>query len=183
MTLLDPFGAPPEEPQTAPQHQPTPAPAPAPAANVWDAPAAPAAPAVVAVGSSDGKVVLTFKGGAGYSDPWIVVHANDIDEALRYVTEDAPKMISLMDRVQRAAQHFASQGVSAPAAPATQTASAPQPSAAPQGATQPPHWFPPAPAPGWVYKTGFKKDGSGTWNAWAPPQKGGGDWVFHNPPK
>lgn len=68
------------------------------------------APAIVPQG--DGKWVLTFKGGTGYDAPWIVYHANTLDEALEAVSEDgdAAKLAKLMERTQVAGKHFASQG-------------------------------------------------------------------------
>jgi len=99
VTITDPFAAPAEEAQAAPVAQ---------TSSPWDhAPTAEtktAAPVVVP--TSDGKVVLTFKGGTGFDAPWIVVHATDLDDALRYVTDDATKVIDLMTRVQQAGKHF-----------------------------------------------------------------------------
>ncbi len=168
MTIADPFAAPADEPQTAPK-----------GVNDSISEALNSAPKLVSVPTpSEGKVVLTFKGGRDFDAPWIVIHAADLEDAHASVYGDnAVLLSSLMEQVQKAGQHFAgvkpvSQNAAAAPAPQRQ---------APQGATEPPSWFPPPPAPDWVYKTGFKNGNS--WHAWAPAQKGGGDWQFHRPPK
>jgi hypothetical protein len=45
-----------------------------------------AKPAVQA--ESDGKVVLTFKGGRDFDAPWVVIHANGLQEAHDFVVGD-----------------------------------------------------------------------------------------------
>lgn len=60
---------------------------------------------------SEGKVVLTFKGGTGFDAPWIVVHATSLDDALDTVSaENGPKLMDLMTRTQNAGRHFAGLG-------------------------------------------------------------------------
>lgn len=67
--------------------------------------------------TSDGKVVITLKGGKGYDAPWIVFHANGLQEAHDFVVGDNATLLSvLMDRVQTAAKHFAGIGYEAPPA-------------------------------------------------------------------
>jgi hypothetical protein len=119
------------------------------------------------------EIVTTFK--LDGQAPWIVVHAQTVAEANAVLNQEFADYVKQVKKVAS----FAAEG----SAPAGRGGNTSQRQSAPQGATQPPEWFPPAPAPGWVYKTGFKKDGSGAWHAWAPPQKGGGDWQFHNPPR
>ena len=80
---------------------------------------------------SDGKVVLTFKGGRDFDAPWIVIHANGLQEAHDFVVGDnASLLATVMDRVKVASQHFAGKPAAAPAA-------APQ-RQAPQAATEAP---------------------------------------------
>ena len=166
MTLTDPFASAPEEPQ--PSQEPSVAPEPAPVA---EAPK-PAAQNVFAPG--EGKIVTTFKAGSSFDSPWVVVHANSVSESDALLDQ---AFADYLGKVKKVASFFNGGG-----APANNGQQAPQRSNAPAGATQPPAWFPPPPAAGWVYKTGFKKDG-GAWHAWAPARKGEGDWQFHNPPK
>lgn len=102
----------------------------------------PAAPAVKvtatkpAPAESDGKVVLTFKGGRDFDAPWIVIHANGLQEAHDFVVGDNASLLStVMERVKLAAKHFAGQ----PAAQAAQAGGGGQaPSRAPQGAQEAP---------------------------------------------
>jgi hypothetical protein len=180
MTITDPFAPP------APEEAQQPAPAQAPISSPWDPEPKKAIgeltvdvkPNFVGFPQSDGKVVLTFKGGSGYDSPWIVVHANDLDEALRYVTEDATKVIDLMTRVQQAGKHFA--GL-APAGSPSQ--SAPQRSNAPQGAAEAPIWAPEKPHYDFVYKSGVSVKNGKTWHAWMPPEKSDSrDPKFFYPP-
>ncbi|WP_458682247.1 hypothetical protein [Prescottella equi] len=56
---------------------------------------------------SEGKVVLTFKGGVGFDAPWIVVHAASLEEANHIVNHDAKLLADTMERVQKAGAHFA----------------------------------------------------------------------------
>ncbi len=88
----------PEEAPTPPKKTP---------AKKAPAKAAAKAPAAAVVNSSEGKVVLTFKGGGGYDAPWIVIHATDMDDALDQVSgENAAKLATVMERVSKAGQHF-----------------------------------------------------------------------------
>lgn len=128
---------------------------------------------------SDGKVVLTFKGGSGYDAPWIVIHANGLQEAHDFVTGDnASTLNEVMGRVQAAGRHFASLGAGKPAA-----AGGGGVGRAPQGAQDAPDWAPDKPFDDFVYKTGIGKNGK-TWHAWMPPQKGDSrDALFFYPPR
>ena len=83
------------------------------------APAVEVSAAKPAVASSDGKVVLTFKGGRGYDAPWIVIHANGLQEAHDFVVGDNASLLAVvMDRVQTASKHFAGIGADQPQAAA-----------------------------------------------------------------
>lgn len=91
-----------------------------------------AKPAVAA--ESDGKVVLTFKGGRDFDSPWIVIHANGLPEAHDFVVgENAALLAAVMDRVKVASKHFVGQ----PAAPAVQSGGQ-QTGAAPQASQEAP---------------------------------------------
>lgn len=146
---------------------------------------APSAPTTVVNNSTAPRdaeaITTTFKGGRDFDAPWVVTRAATVAEA-DALLDAAFK--DYLDKVQRVASVFAG------AAPAptqsgggqqAQQRSAPAQSRAPQGATEPPSWFPPPPAEDWVYKTGIKN--GNVWHAWAPPRKGGGDWEFHKPPR
>lgn len=178
--MQDPFASAPtqDEAQVQEATQPagvfdTPPPeAPAPAPEVKEVKVTNVVPA-----PTEGKIVTTLKGGAGFDAPWVVIHASSVEESDALLDQ---AFADYLKKVQRVASFF-SGGLSAPSG-----GSAPQQSPrsrAPQGATEPPPWFPPPPAEGWVYKTGKKKNGDGVYHAWAPPHKGGGAWQFHNPPQ
>lgn len=115
----------------------------------------------------NGRLTLTFKGGTGFDAPWIVVHAVDLDDALKYVSTDAGKLADLMTRVQAAGSHFASNGP----VNTGRGGNTGEPSAPPQGATEAPSWAPPKHQPDAIYKTGVSKAGK-TWHAWMAPEKG-----------
>ena len=107
----------------------------------------------------EGKVTLTLKGGAGFDAPWIVIHANDIGDAYEQLSGDyAAVLVELMDKVKKAAAHFAagSKGGAAGGAPA-------------RPGNEAPAGTPEAPGPDWQYKTGVGKNGK-TWKGWFPPR-------------
>ncbi|WP_158881915.1 hypothetical protein [Amycolatopsis anabasis] len=85
----------------------------APADEAQAAPAqAPAAtPARPVAAGSEGKVVVTLKGGAGFDAPWVVVHAADVEDAIGHLSDE--KLRDLLDRTKRAGGYFAG-GSSAP---------------------------------------------------------------------
>lgn len=113
----------------------------------------------------DGKVVGTFKGGTGYDAPWIVIHANSLQDYHDQITGDnAALLAKAMEQTQKAGKHFASLGGGG-SAPARQT----QPGQ-PQGSVEPPAGSPPCPGPGWVFKSGVGKSNGKPWKAWMPPQ-------------
>lgn len=179
MTIADPFASAPAAatvPDEAQQTTTTPA-----QDDPWASPPpeatkpAAAAPRPV-VAQSEGKIVLTFKGGSGFEAPWIVIHAQNIDEAADYLSpESGPKLLDLMTRVQNAGQHFAG------LAPAGSKSSGGgnrggSRSNAPQGAKEPPAGTPPAPDSSYEYKSGSKN--GKPWHAWMPPKGSGKDVVW-----
>lgn len=156
--------------------------------SVFDAPPADApkkaAPkkAVVkssSVGTDEGKIVLTFKEGAGFDSSWTVVHANNVAEANDILSDPAFK--ELLDRSKKVAAYYRGGAASAPAKPAGGGGGGGY--GRPSGAAAPPSWMPAPPGDGWEYKSRMKKDGSGVYHAWAPPRGSDEKWVFHNPPK
>lgn len=128
---------------------------------------------------SEGKVVLTFKGGTGFEAPWIVIHATDLEDAHRQVSEEAALLASLMDRVQKAGSHFAASGP----VNTGRGGNTGSPSSPPQGATSAPAWAPAPHQPDAVYKTGVSAASGKVWHAWMSPQKGGYEPLFFYPPK
>jgi hypothetical protein len=171
MSEYDPFASAPadDEAQAAPVEAPAEEAFSAPPADVPTVGAVKVdvKPNLVGLGS-DGKVVLTFKGGTGFDAPWIVIHATSLDDAFEQVSgENAVLLAQLMERVQKAGEIFAGLSTGKPAA------ARPQRQAAPAPAQQPPAGSPPSPGEGWVYKTGVAKSGPKAgqpWQAWMPPQ-------------
>jgi hypothetical protein len=72
--------------------------------------------------SAESKIVVTLKGGNGYDEPWVVIHADDLDDALAQ-TREREKLGDLMKAAQDASKAF--RGFR-PAETTTVTASAPQ---------------------------------------------------------
>lgn len=140
----------------------------APAESVFDAPpadapkkAAPKKAAAKSVSTDEGKVTVTLKGGSGFDAPWIVIHANSVEEADESFDSN---LASLMAKVQKAGQHFVSLAPDKP-----KSAPSGGGSSAPRGAVEAPAGTPAAPGPDWTYKTGVGKTGK-TWKAWMPPR-------------
>lgn len=116
---------------------------------------------------SDNKVVVTLKGGASFSDPWIVIHANSVEDADSQM--DA-KLAALMEKTQKVAKKFVELGGgSAPTAAPAPTSNVPAGAqSAPNNETrQCKHGA-------MTYKTGSK--GGRTWRAFmCPTPKGAPD--------
>lgn len=109
----DPFSDEPDEAQTEIENTPPKVEGP------WDEPATPEQSApeetktparkattkkdAVQVGS-DGKIVLTFKGGSGFDAPWVVLHATDTADALSTMAD--PDFKKLMDWTAAGAKSF-----------------------------------------------------------------------------
>jgi hypothetical protein len=67
---------------------------------------------------SDGKIVYTLKGGAGYDAPWIVISGDTVDEA----TDNLKAATLAFGEVTAAAALFSGAQVAAPLTVPTQTA-------------------------------------------------------------
>lgn len=100
--------------------------------------------AVVTV-SAESKIVVTIKGGREYDEPWVVIHADDLDDALAQTT-DKVKLGDLMKAAQDASKAFrdfrpAEDTSSAPATSqgGSQTRSQGRPPAATDGPLGPQH--------------------------------------------
>ena len=131
MSFEDPFNnAPTDETpgEEAQQHQ---------TVSPWDGvpPSSSPAPApqVVSVGS-EGKVVLTYKGGRDFDAPWVVIHATDLDDAMKQASQ-FDKLKELFTNVASGGKFFV--GLGGGSAPA-QGGGGQQQSRAPQQAQQAP---------------------------------------------
>lgn len=54
---------------------------------------------------SEGKIVVTLKGGRDYDEPWVVLHCDDLDDALAQTT-DRQKLGDLLKAAQEASKAF-----------------------------------------------------------------------------
>lgn len=108
------------------------------------------------------KLTLTFKGGAGYDAPWVVVHANNPSEANAIVLDEEFK--TLLETVQRVGGAFGGMAPNKPA-PAAQN------NGQPAGANQAPGGE--TPPPGYVFKSGMGKNGK-PWKAFMPIDRNSG---------
>ncbi|GAB4588690.1 hypothetical protein [Nocardia sp. IFM 10818] len=133
----------------------------APAADTQeDAPVTETKPAARPVVDSDGKIVVTFKAGAGFDAPWIVIHADSIADAAAQIGKELYK---LMEDTAKAAEHFKSLAP-AKAGPAARPAPAAKPAyqQAPANAPECP--------PGWEFKSGVNKTSGKAWKGYFPPR-------------
>lgn len=169
MTIADPFAS-------APAQEEAQQPASEPAAQ----PAAAEKPAVQNVfAPGEGKIVTTLKAGAGYDQPWVVIHANSVEESNALLDQ---KFADYLGRVKKVAAFFNGGGV--PVQAQNNGGGQQQSNGRPQGATEPPAWAPPKPYDDFVYKTGFSQKTNKTWHAWMPPTKGDNrEALFFNPPR
>lgn len=55
--------------------------------------------------SAESKIVVTIKGGRDFDEPWVVIHADDLDDALAQTTEKA-KLGDLMKAAQEVSKAF-----------------------------------------------------------------------------
>jgi hypothetical protein len=127
------------EPEQAPEPPADPEPAPAPAKKAAAKKTNPLVTPVVNVGSTGGKVTMTFKGGSGFDAPWIVIHADDLDDALTQVSEGGKTLAAVMERVQKAGQHFVGLGGGSAPARGGNGGGQQRTSNAPQGAQEAPN--------------------------------------------
>ena len=130
------------------------------------------------VEDSNGKVVVTLKGGKGYEAPWIVLHCDTVAEANGLLSDDGLK--ELIDRTTKAGQYFAKQGGAA--APAPAAASTPAGGGSPYGAPQKPEHISDKV---WqlIQQGGTLKRGKNPSNPWvgiAPPKGQQGGITFIN---
>lgn len=124
-------------------------------------------PAVVktaAVGDGEGKIVMTYKEGAGFDSSWTVVHANSVEDA-KAILKD-PEFKELLDLSKRAAAYFrgGSTPAAAPSAQARSNAPAAAQSAPDGDSRQCKHGE-------MVYRTGSKN--GRTWKAFMCPSPKG----------
>lgn len=114
------------------------------------------APTVAVVPTSDGKVVVTLKGGSSYDAPWIVIHADSVADAISQMDE---QLFDLMQRAQVAAAKFAAESVKPAPAQAARSQTG-----APAGATEAPGGVTRTCSHGeMIYRTGVKN--GKTWQA------------------
>jgi hypothetical protein len=160
MTYPDPFlGQPADEAQAAPAE--------APREDPWASQAA-AQPSAIAPSSGGlNEASLTFKGGTNFDAPWLVLKDSLENLAAILTGPRAAVLKTVLDRAQVVATAFSSGYAGAATSGAAHAPAARQ--AAPAAATAPPANAPACPA-GWTYRTGMKKDGSGTYQAFFPPR-------------
>lgn len=116
------------------------------------------------VETQDQKIVVTLKGGAGYDAPWIVVHAQNAEEAVQTLNDE--HMTALLEATKTVAGKFNVGGGGAP-----KRSAAPRQQGKPQGATQAPNGQ--TPPEGYEYRTGVSKTGK-TWKAFMPTDRNSG---------
>lgn len=106
--------------------------------------------------TSEGKVVVTLKGGRDFDAPWIVIHADDTEDALKQLSDE--KMGELISRTKEVGALFAGGNQSAPQAALQQSNGAQR--GKPFGATMHPQGETRSCAHGQMtYRTGFSKNG------------------------
>lgn len=108
--------------------------------------------------NNDGKIVVTLKGGKGYEAPWIVVHANTVEEANEQLNDAG--LADLIKQTKKVAEFF-NGGPQANNGPSGQ----------PQAATQAPGGQ--EPPEGYVFKSGVGKNGR-PWKAFMPADRNSG---------
>ena len=110
--------------------------------------------------NTNAKIVTTLKGGSGFDAPWIVIHADDVAEAVAVLRGD--NIEELLKATKEVSDKF--NGGQAPA----QQRQAPRTQGMPAGANEPRPSDPPMPE-GWTYKTGVNKNGK-AYRAYFPPR-------------
>lgn len=111
--------------------------------------------------NTEGKVVVTLKGGKGYEAPWIVIHADSIEDAHAQVND--AKLGELIDQTKKVAGYFNQGDTTAQAVSG--------PKGQPQAATQAPGGK--TPPEGYEYKSGIGKNGR-AWQAFMPLDRSSG---------
>ena len=107
--------------------------------------------------NTEGKVVVTLKGGKGYEAPWIVIHADSIEDANIQVNNS--NLADLIEQTKKVSNFF-NGGAS------TQATNGPK--GQPQGATQAPGGA--TPPEGYVFRSGVGKNGR-PWQAFMPEDR------------
>lgn len=107
--------------------------------------------------NTEGKIVVTLKGGKGYEAPWIVIHANDVQDANAQLNDEG--LADLIKQTKKVAEFF-NGGAN------TQAESGPK--GQPQAATQAPNGQ--EPPEGYVFKSGVGKNGR-AWKAFMPADR------------
>lgn len=98
----------------------------------------------------EGKITVTLKGGRDFDAPWIVIHADDAEDALATLSE--PSMRTLIERTREIARVFAGS-----TQPGPQRGNDGQ-KGRPAGATQPPNGETPTCAHGqMIYRSGISR--------------------------
>lgn len=117
------------------------------------------------------EVVVTLKAGTSFSDPWIVLHAKNVQAALNHLSDNNLK--ELMDRVKRAGKYFVGEKDLEPAKRVGLTTPEPAKTWQPPIAQAPPAGESRYCSHGeMVYKTS-KKDAPKKWRAFMCPQPQG----------
>lgn len=119
--------------------------------------------------NAEGKLVVTLKGGKDFSDPWLVFHCADIEDALEQLRHD--KIKELITLTKSAGQFFAGQGGGQSQQQARGGGQqAPRTQGRPQGATEAPGGQTKECAHGeMVFKTGVSKSSGKPWKAFMCP--------------
>ena len=86
-----------------------------------------------AVGDGEGEIVSTYKEGAGYDASWTVVHAASVDDW--FAIHEHPRFPELLAKQKKVAAYFRAKPEGAAT---TQQVNQPNPSYAPQAATEAP---------------------------------------------
>lgn len=135
-----------------------------PATAAYDNP--PKSSDVQAVQGND-EVVVTFKAGAGYDAPWIVVHAKDLRDALDQVSGDNHEVLKkLMEQVAGAGKYFSALGGAKPVNSNANTSQRPN-TAPPAGATQGPGPAPTCAHGEMVWRSGVSKQSGKPYKLWS----------------
>lgn len=111
------------------------------------------------------KIVATLKGGSGYDAPWIVVHANNPEEAADSLKD--PAMKELLELTQNVAGKFVEMGPAKPVAKSNGGGG----NGKPAGAAQAPNGQ--TPPEGYMFKSGVSKTGK-AWKAFMPIDRNSG---------
>lgn len=112
--------------------------------------------------NSQDKVVVTLKGGSGYDAPWIVIHADTVEQATDILNDEAAK--ELIDQTKKVAGYFS-------AGSGKQSSGGKQYKGKPAGAAQAPNGQ--TPPEGYVFKSGISQKGK-PWKAFMPIEKNSG---------